>query len=433
MKIRYDGLNYSKGVSDLFFFGLGFFSTSQILAIVKGSTIIAFYSICLFAVICILLFSHQKCNIGIELSLRKRFIGWMSLSFVSGLVGLVYFSSDEIFTERILGYFPKILMYFLLFYLLSKDAKGKEHTTLIVQGLKYGVLLNVAWSIFDAVTFYSTGYSITNTLFTSYIAAVDQRYGQLSLILGPFIRTGGLNADPANIGMFATMVAAYGMLKKKYGLLLLALASALASVSFIAFIGIILVFLYHFLFEARAGKIGFKQLFPIALIVLILIFALNSDNESVVGALDGVSQRMSAKEDAGLEDDRTMYWVNFIPAMFSSPLYWVIGTGYMTASYPYLINHLIDHEYGAYDPENTYFSNFFDFGLVGFIFFVSFYIGSWKLLKKRIQYAPTEYNIVLLAGMEGILIAFAGYHFTLYSVVMLFSICTIIHTDKELS
>ncbi len=432
MKIRAVKKKNNIQLTDFCFFGVGFFSTSQILAIVYGSTIIAMYTLCVLATIGIMLSSKSTNRNGVNLSLKSKFVCWMTISFISGFVGLVYFISDDIFTERIWGYFPKIIMYFLFFYLLSRDMKANEHTSLIVQGLKYGILLNVIWSIFDAATFYTTGYSITNTLFSSYIAAADQRYGMLSLITGPFIRAGGLNADPANIGMFATMVAAYGMIKKKYGLLLLALASALASVSFIAFIGIFLVFFYHFLFDASSGKLGIKQILPIVLIVIVLILVLNSGNESVVGALDGVSQRMETKEEAGLDDDRTKYWVNFIPAMFSSPLYWIIGTGYMTASYPYLSNNLIDHEYGAYDPENTYFSNFFDFGFIGFLYWLFFYIGSWKLLNKKIKSAPTEYNIVLLAGFEGILIAFAGYHYTLYSVVMLFSICTIIHTDNAL-
>lgn len=414
-----------------FYWGMGFFSTSQILAIVMGGRVIALYSICLFLVIVHLAFYTPKTKPIYDKSLKHLFLGWMIISLVSGVFGLAYFADYADWVQRILGYFPKIIMYLILFYLMSRDKYKERHINLIVSGLKYGILLNVVWSILDAITYYTMGYSLTNNTFSSYIAAKDIRYGMLSLTQFGFIRSGGLNADPANLGMFATMLAAYAMLKKKYWLLLLAIGSALASVSFIAILGIIIVFCYHFFSQVSATGFKIKQLLPILGVLLLVCYFLSSDNESIVGALSGVSERLETKEDLGTSDVRTQYWLNFLPAMFSSPIYWFIGTGYMTASYPYLINKLVTHEFEPYDPENTYFSNFFDFGLIGVILFISFYIKVWSKYKNAIIANDNEFNIAMLSLIEGTLIAFGGYHYTLYSVVLLFSICAVLHIENN--
>lgn len=417
---------FSYKTTDIFYWGMGFFSTSQILALVVGGRVFALYSICLILAIIHLAFYAPKAKPTSEKKLKQLFLGWMVLSFISGIFGLAYFINYADWVQRILGYFPKILMYLVLFNLMSRDKNKGSHIRLIVSGLKYGVLLNVVWSILDAITYYTLGYSLTNNTFASYIAAKDIRYGMLSLTQFGFIRSGGLNADPANLGMFATMLAAYAMLKKKYWLLLLAIGSALASVSFIAILGIIMVFGYHFFKQMASSGFKVKQLIPILGVLLLVFYVLSSDNESIVGALSGVSERLETKEDLGTSDVRTQYWLNFIPAMFSSPIYWIIGTGYMTASYPYLVNNLVTHEFEPYDPENTYFSNFFDFGLIGVILFITFYIKVWQKYKSAIAIKDSEFNIVMLALVEGTLIAFGGYHYTLYSVVLLFSICAIL-------
>ena len=47
------------------------------------------------------------------------------------------------------------------------------------------------------------------------------------------------------------------------------------------------------------------------------------------------------------------YFSKFLPAVLDEPRYLVIGTGYMTASYPYLINGYTSEEFFPYDPESS--------------------------------------------------------------------------------
>ena len=416
---------------DLIFLSFGFFSTAQILAFVIGGHIVSFYSISIVAVVVYLLLTLSSNKVQCDRRLKLRFLGWMIISVFASLFGIVYFSSDDVFVQRIIGYLPKIFLYLLLFILLSRDKNINQHSQLIIKGIMFGVLLNVIWSILDAFIFYSLGYSLTNRLFHDYIVAKEIRYGMLSLITGPFIRSGGLNADPANLGMFATILAAYSLIKNKYWLLILAVFSAFASISFIAFIGIIIVFGYHIINEIANKGYKWHHLLLLFVVLSIVTIFLTSENNAISGAVNGVQERVEMKEEAGSNDNRTQYWVNFVPAALSSPVYWLLGTGYMTASYPYLVNGYVTHKYEAYDPENTYFSIFFDFGLYGFLLFIAFYYRAWKITKKKYEIDSSEHNISLLAIAEGIIIAFAGYHFTLYSVVILFSICVIFNVNNK--
>ena len=70
----------------------------------------------------------------------------------------------------------------------------------------------------------------------------------------------------------------------------------------------------------------------------------------------------------------------------------------------------------AYDPEQTYFSNYFDLGLWGFLAFLLLHFYIMKQSYKKRQ------NLDFLrafSGAEGVMIAFMGYHYTIYSVSML--------------
>lgn len=413
------------------YWSVGFFSTSQILALVFGGRIIALYSIFLFLVIADLLVHPQVNNPIPSIKIKKEFLTWMYISIAACFFGYIYFMQYSDWQSRVLGYIPKILMYLVLFYLLQKDYKLGEHANLIIQGIKIGIIVNVVWSIADAITFYTMGYSLTNNIFSAYIQAKDIRYGTLSLIDGGFIRSGGLNADPANLGIFATILASYAMISKKYLYLLLAIGSAFASVSFIAIYGIILVSIFHFLVDIKNGQFGKVQVISLILLVGILLYLLMSENTIVSNMLTAVNDRMESKVEQGASNNRSQYWINFIPAVFSSPLYFFIGTGYMTASYPYLTNNLVTHIFEPYDPECTYFSNYFDFGLIGFVYFIMFYINIWRKSNQYVKKIPAEYNIMMLACIEGTLIAFGGYHYTLYSVVMLFSILAVLYQSQE--
>ena len=109
----------------------------------------------------------------------------------------------------------------------------------------------------------------------------------------------------------------------------------------------------------------------------------------------------------------------------------IIGTGYDTAVYAYIDEGL---DYGINGPtamENTYLDNFFNFGFIGFVFFVIFYIKMYKNSLKWVKYNQNEYVIVIFSFSIATLICFLFYHYTLYSVIMLISICSICYNERQ--
>lgn len=406
---------------------LGVSSTGMVLAFVVGGHVIPLYSIFLLLVFYDLIVGRQrpmKCG-----QLERSFKAWMGISILSSLFGIVYFIGKLEWQQMSLSYIPKVLIYLLLFFLLKRNVERERKISSILKGLLFGIILNVVWSIADVSLFYTSGESLTNNVFQAYIQAKDMRYGQLSLILGPVIRSGGLNGDPANLGMFATVLAAYALYSKKYILYFLSILSGLAGVSFVAIGGILLVSLFYFGVDGKISK-----LIPVLCLgVLIAVVLLSTNNDIINGLEESFSGRMEMKsETAGDSDNnRRQYFVNFLPAVVSSPTYFVIGTGYMTASYAYLSNGLTTHKYEPYDPECTYFSNYFDFGLIGFAMYIYMF---WLLLtisRANVKCNPSKQNIFIYTSLMGILVSFWGYHYTLYSVVMLITICGIIYYGNQ--
>lgn len=401
---------------------MGVSSTGMVLAFVVGGHVIPLYSIFLILVFFDLIKGKRSPKkYG---HLESCFEVWMVISILSSLFGVAFFIGKPEWQQMSLSYIPKILIYLVLFFLLKNNYEREKKVSSILYGVLSGAILNVVWSIADVSLFYTSGESLTNNVFQAYIQAKDMRYGQLSLIFGPVIRSGGLNGDPANLGMFATILAAYALYSKKYILYFLSILSGLAGVSFVAIGGILLVSFFYFVVEGKISK-----MIPVLFLGVILSIILLSLNNDVINGLeDAFSERMEMKsETAGdTDNNRRQYFVNFLPAVISSPTYFIIGTGYMTASYAYLSNGLTTHKFQPYDPECTYFSNYFDFGLIGFLVYLYLF---WLLIKKsraNVKFNPSNQNLFLYTSIMGILVAFWGYHYTLYSVVMLITICGII-------
>lgn len=407
------------------YFLLGMFSTMQVIEI-KG---ISAFTIALMMTFAALLFD------GINIKKRQRtrlyflFMFWIVITLISTAFGYIYFWRNmPEFASTGLGYVPKIILYTLLLLLMRQNDYCEKHIGSIAKGLYYGILINLIWASLDAIIYYLTGISITNTIFSSYIQRHDVRYGMLSLAISGVIRAGGLNGDPANIGIFAVIMALYSFRKRDIPLIMLTVFSAFASVSFIAILGIIIAMIVDVIRDHR--RIRFYSV--ILVLGIGFAVALYFSNVSIISRMvDAVIARADMKVNTmDSSNARLMYWVLFLRAIFAFPISLFVGTGYGTASYPYFLTGLLEHEYFAYDPECTYFSMFFNVGLPGFIIFMMLYIGLAKKMFRNMKAGNNFLNSFLYAGILGSMIAFLGYHYTLYSVVMLLTICATLHGTK---
>ena len=415
---------------------LGFFSTASCVAFIFSGRVLALFMLMLIPVFADLVIHYRW---GETFKVRSRperhYYIWMIISIFSTIVGYLYFSAMPEWSSTTMSYMPKILIYLLLLFLLmgNEDRDGKTRS--IANGLKIGILVNIIWSIADAALYYTAGFSLTNRMFAGYIEAMDIRYGQLSLIKsdGQF-RSGGLNGDPANIGLFATILAAYSLKARKTPYYILSILGTLSSVSMIAVVGIIAVTLIH-LFHRRERRRRMTRrqtlyLFFASVVIIGLVVTNTELVEKMAGSVNTrVEMKLNTSETEG-DNYRLQYYKNFLPAVLDEPMYLLTGTGYMTASYPYLIHGYTSEEFFPYDPEMTYFSNYFYLGLTGFIFFLIFYLEIYALFRRRIYLQDaTDMDYLIYAGLLGSLIAFFGYHYSLYSVVMLLSICAVSHGD----
>lgn len=358
-----------------------------------------------------------------KLNDSRQFTIWVLFAVLSALFGIILFVHNEIWMAVPLKTIPKVALYFFFFLLLVSSTERITYTNGILKGLIYGVILNASWATADAIIYYTSGYSITNEIFRSYITAMDIRYGMLSLIMwSGEIRCGGLNGDPANIGMFAPILASYSLYAKKRWLYVLALTSILASVSIVGLVSTVIITAIFFLSSKRSIIVGFVAIIMVAVFGTVVYNNTSGVSKDMMSA---VVERLESKTDNDVDNSdnaRALYWFRFLPAVLNTPYAFFIGTGYDTASYAYIHGDFIDRD-TLYDPEQTYFSNYFDLGLIGFLAFLSLHL---NILRKSYKRKEEKNYLRLFAGMEGIMISFMGYHYTLYSVAMLFLIAGLV-------
>ena len=105
------------GVRGLTFFSLGLFSTTSCLAFVIAGRVLSFYTIALFLAFAYLLLDKRiKVSVTHNRSYRL-FLLWTLFGLLSACFGFVFFINDEEWRSAALSYVPKLLLYFLLFYL----------------------------------------------------------------------------------------------------------------------------------------------------------------------------------------------------------------------------------------------------------------------------------------------------------------------------
>ncbi|MCD8555142.1 MAG: hypothetical protein LRY59_00590 [Bacteroides graminisolvens] len=148
---------------------------------------------------------------------------------------------------------------------------------------------------------------------------------------GGYIRSSGLNNDPANIGIFAVIMSFYAVYKRNILLWIISFLSGIASVSFIAILGTISAVLYYCIILLRSPK----HIFILAIVTGLTFYALNNINSPVFNIMkNAVTLRAESKQNSTMGDEkRGAYFSNFPLAVLYMPSSLIIGTGYSTASF----------------------------------------------------------------------------------------------------
>ena len=400
----------------------GFFSTSPVLGMkVPWGSYMTFYNLLLPIVLAELFFSrsYKYQSNGIIV----KYILWAIIGLVSCGFGYLYFWGEPAWQKNALFYVPYVVAYLLLFLLILHKKDASKRCSYLIKGLFLGFLINIMVAIIDSGVYYATGFSLTNTLFADFISAYRANSkNAIALATAEGIRSSGFNVDPSDIGMFAIILTIYALYKRKYHLIVLSFFGCLASISIVGLAGMFMALVAHF----RLLKFTKKSLLGIAISVIAIV---------IIGSNIPIFETMKFATTARIEQKdkenrRAQYWLNFIPAVLHSPNALLIGNGYFTASYAYKRagNKFANF---PYDPEQTYFAYYFDLGLIGFVIMMIMYCQTYKKLKRRYNLAEMDEDLYPIAGLEGIAIACLGYHYTIYSVVMLMTMCAIVQVSKS--
>ena len=411
-----------------FLFGLG--ATSPLLALVVGRRVVSLMTIAtLFVFVDLILSKKNRLNLDFRESvLFKQFMGWMIISILACLFGFIFFITFRPdFSYATIGFVPKIFLYILLLYLLGVNYKAKNKITLIIKGIKYGVFLNLIWSIVDAIMYYSIHESLTNKVFHAYIVATDMRLGIASIVNGITIRSVGLNNDPATIGFFAMAACVYGYVVNKKWIILICLLSCAACVSTLGFAGIIMISCYEVFFRMNIkDKVRYGIVIVLLLFSGVSLFSVLEDGVTF-DMINAVIERVDSKREGGESSSiRTAFIKKFPEAISNMPTTLILGTGYFTSVYPYYEAgvHWDGGSEGPTSMENTYVDNFFSFGMIGFAIFLLFHYNLFKTYKNKIKTGDNTYVIYSFALSAPI--AYLFYHYILYSVLMLIFISSIL-------
>ena len=428
----------------LLYFLLGLGMTSPLLALVVGGYIISLTTVTIALVFFDLLLRKHRRQFSVrnQNSMYKYFMAWMLISIASSIFGFGYFlllEKNKDFAFSSISFIPKILFYLFLFYLFSTNRMGEYKMLSIIRGLKFGILLNLVWAVVDAGMFYTTGESLTNNIFASYIAAADMPNGLASTVDGLSIRSVGLTNDEANIGFFSTIAVIYSFLYRKIWLTVLGILATLSSVTFIGIVGIICAFIWQMIFRKESKHRLRNAMAILVTCIAALIFFNTSNNDIIVGLRTAVEIRAEAKQEGDHSGEaRKLFITKFPAALTHLPTSLLIGTGYTSAIYAYYPEGLVyDYAgYGKNNPkpaamENTFVEYFFDLGLWGTLFFILLYFRILTISYQKYCITGGDFYAFLFAYAFGDIFEFAFYHSILYSMDMIACIAAVLYLEKK--
>ena len=365
---------------------------------------------------------------------------WFSWSLISTAYGMVFFDGMPAWQNNLLSYAPKLVVFSAFLILLYQAGDKERLVRLFLQGFLLGASLNVVWSIAEGVFYHVSGLALNNILFSGYLESLPANARSYLVVFSDgVIRSSGFNTDPAHIGGLAPVIFVYGFLSRKYSLVVLSLLSMAFSQSTTAVVASLASLIFIF-FSFRHKKIRINlsdvsvRVFSFIFVTLIagsflLFYGIPDSVQNNVSSFYSRVNDVYLSNDSELVNPRAVYNFYILEAIsFSGPSV-LIGTGFGTASYPYLYNPELHSLLGGglifpYDPENTYISYLFDVGIIGLLIY-AFVLGYiYFYFSRRSGFEA----VIIVSSICGI--AFSGlfYHYTLtaYQVlVLIFSVVLI--------
>jgi len=414
-------------IINLLFLAIGVFSTLPVVTLNIFGRMISYFTILLVFVVLYLIYCNyiKHRNMDIDISRTgKYYLFWMFFSIISCIFGTLYFSDNYVFKDAPYQYLPKILIYIVLFILFCGYGVKDEYMSSIIKGVFIGACINCLWAIIDGLVYYSFGLSINNIVFAEYIQYNGIRYGQLSLITSNGYRAGGFNYDPAHIGLCGTILCMYGVKTKRIRYVVvacMAFAMAQSTLGIISSAIIILISLVASIRNVLQNKmeIKIKNIVFIGFVffaLMIVFYFISLDSEFLINAIN----RLLSKFVDGAEQTRITYISKLPECVAMFPAIALIGTGYGTASYPYLESGVLSWRqrliYAPYDPENNYVSYLFDCGIVGLVCYL---VMIYLIIKNTSRFENNDMVVKLQGTVVAIFITGFFYHYTLHSMAMM--------------
>lgn len=367
---------------------------------------------------------------------------WLLFSMVSSIFGLLFFVTEKEWSNVVLRYIPKIYSFFIFLFLLYNSKYKKIIIEFFFNGLIMGCIFNLVWVTIEGFIFYVYHISLNNIVFADYIKLLPENRKFISITYAGGIRATGFNYDPAHLGGLIPIVFTYFYLNRNYMMFILIITALAFSQSTTALLSTIIIAILHFKkgfmndiksksFCRRKLVVGvFFLLFLMPVIFLNNYNLFNSLQKNVYGFINRVTT-VYIKND---EPDIRMLYHKYIPdAMIFNGFATIIGTGFGTASYPYVSEKNMRDSLNIiskkpYDPESTYISYLFDLGIIGLLIYLYILLIIYRYYS---HYYRSKYNIIIFSIINGIILSSLFYHYTLTAYHVLSIIMAILYMEIQ--
>ena len=430
-------------IKNAVFFCAGLFITMPIVTVGLGDRLVSLFSIAFALMYLSMLTIAVAEKTPIRLAPKSlALLLWFATSIFSTLVGVAYFSEQVIWQNNALSYLPKILLFSTILLIALKIADLGFWAGIFLRGFILGCLLNLVWSIVEGFSFYLFNTALNDELFQEFAKTLPAERPYLTNTGSGIIRAAGLNYDPAHLGGIIPIVFVYSLFKKNVYTLSLALASLVFSGSTTAFASCVLALaislgkglIYNKNSNAiKMRGVGFSVL--LVFVTLVIVFLNDVVFESITNNIEGFYNRTSQTYVESNElGPRGVYHLYLPEAVANSGVKVLTGTGFGTASHPYvsdasILKLLQEESYTPYDPESTYISYLFDTGIIGLILYIFTLMTTLIFYRRRLNNGQTE--LIIYAALCSTLFAGLFYHYTLTAYQILILILAVALTNNH--
>lgn len=432
-------------IGEIISYVMGIFVTTPILTVRISNIHISIFNI-LFGIFFIYMLSdfiltRKKVNVG---RTTKLYAIWFYLALISSLFGLVYFNGMADWTRSIAGYMPRIIGFLLILIMLTFSKYKTQIAYAFFKGFFIGCLLNIGWAIIEGIVFYSAGYSLSNRLFSDYLSTLSANRQYSSIIRNGSIRVAGFNRDPAHLGGIIPIIIFSTIINKgKIYIILLSIVALVFSQSTTGLASTLLIMILNY--KKILPKVSLKKIIKgsflcVSIILsLYLLSVLTREHlyyQSILSNAQEFSDRVSTvyinTEEKGI---RTLYHLYTPLAIMNNNIRTLTGTGFGTASYPFVSSQEISNAIGLariwpYDPESTYISYLFNLGVIGTVIYLHILFKNYRHYNKI---ENSKMNNLIFASLCGVIISGLFYHYTLTAYQVLIIIMSTVLMDKKQS